>query len=67
MAAFFCPISLITLQKTLPRDGAEWVWPIGLWMSSWPKTSNNNGLMFLRNMWFNEFSNSSWHSDRHFP
>ena len=51
----------------MPRDGIEWMWPIQIWLSHWPKTSNNNGLMFLRNSIFQRFQNVSWHSDRHFP
>ena len=33
----------------------------------WPKTSNDNGLMFLRNHFLHKFFNVSWHSNRHFP
>lgn len=36
-------------------------------MSKWPKTSNDNGLMFLRNHLFHMFYNVSWHSNRDFP
>lgn len=47
-------------------DGVEFKFPVSLW-TWWPKTSYNNGLMFLRNSFFHDFNNVSWHSDRHFP
>ena len=48
------------------RDGMEFKFPVWFWMN-WPKTSNDNGLMFLRNSFFHKFFNVSWHSARHFP
>jgi hypothetical protein len=55
-------------QNFMPRDGIEYMYPLRFWMGAWPfMNSNNNGLMFLRNNWFQRFVNASWHSDRHFP
>lgn len=48
------------------KDGVEWRYPIDLWLW-WPKISNDNGLMFLRNSFIHKFFNISWHSNRHFP
>jgi hypothetical protein len=48
-------------------DGIEFSMPIWVWHSSWPKTSNDNGLLFLRNSQIQKFNNVSWHSNRHFP
>ena len=48
-------------------DGVEFTMPIYVW-HHWPlKTSNGNGLLFLRNSFFHKFHNVSWHSTRHFP
>jgi hypothetical protein len=40
---------------------STWVW------TYWPKSSNENGLLLLRNDFFYVFNNVSWHSSRHFP
>ena len=48
-------------------DGVEFAMPIYVW-HHWPlKTSNDNGLLWLRNSFFHKFFNVSWHSTRHFP
>jgi len=36
-------------DKLFGKDGMEWRFSIKFWTSWWPKTSNDNGLMFLRN------------------
>jgi hypothetical protein len=54
-------------DKIFGKDGMEWRFPIDFWISKWPKTSNDNGLMFLRNHFFHIFQNVSWHSARHYP
>mgnify|MGYP001626861444 CR=1 FL=1 len=49
------------------KDGVEFVMPIYIW-HHWPfKTSNDNGLLWLRNSFVHKFFNVSWHSNRHFP
>ena len=49
------------------KDGVEFVMPVYIWQH-WPwKTSNDNGLAWLRNTFFHKFFNVSWHSNRHFP
>lgn len=48
------------------RDGFEHRFPLSFW-NFWPKGSNDNGLMFLKNTFFYTFMNVSWHSLRHFP
>ena len=49
------------------KDGAEFIMPIYVW-HHWPlKTSNDNGLLWLRNSFFHKFHNVSWHSIRNFP
>ena len=48
------------------RDGIEFEMPIWCW-NHWPKTSHENGLMFLRNSQLHKFSNVSWHSTRMYP
>ena len=48
------------------KDGVEFRFPLDLWLK-WPTTSNDNGLMFIRNNFFHKFFNVSWHSSRHFP
>lgn len=55
------------LPKLLGQDGAEFKFPIMFWYYDWPKTSQDNGLLFLRNSFFYRFHNTSWHSIRHFP
>ena len=47
-------------------DGVEFRFPIKFW-TFWPRTSNDNGLMFIRNSFIHKFFNVSWHSIRHFP
>lgn len=47
-------------------DGVEFKFPIDMW-TWWPKTSNDNGLMFIRNSFIHKFFNVSWHSNRQFP
>lgn len=47
-------------------NGMEFKMPIYFW-NHWPKNSNENGLLFLRNAFFQKFNNVSWHSVRHFP
>jgi len=49
------------------RDGVEFAMPVYVW-HHWPlKTSNENGLGWLRNSFVHKFHNVSWHSARHFP
>ena len=48
-------------------SGVEFAMPVYIW-HHWPlKTSNENGLLWLRNSFFHKFYNVSWHSNRHFP
>ena len=53
-------------QRVMGFDGIEFKFPIFVW-HYWPKTSHDNGLLFLRNQWFYRFNNVSWHSTRQFP
>ena len=49
------------------KDGVEFIMPIYIW-HNWPlKTSNDNGLLWLRNSFVHKFFNVSWHSNRHYP
>jgi len=61
----------MNLPYTLPArlmgfDGIEFNFSANIW-HWWPKTSNDNGLLFLRNSYFHKFFNVSWHSNRHYP
>lgn len=48
-------------------DGVEFIMPVYIW-HNWPlKTSNDNGLLWLRNSFVHKFFNVSWHSNRHYP
>ena len=46
--------------------GMEYSMPLEVW-HNWPKNSNGNSLLFLRNAFFQKFNNVSWHSNRMFP
>ena len=49
------------------NSGIEFAMPIYIWQYWRLKTSNDNGLLLLRNSFFHKFNNVSWHSNRHFP
>lgn len=53
-------------EKIFGRDGVEFKFPVWFW-TYWPKSSNDNGLYFLRNVFIHKFYNVSWHSARHYP
>jgi hypothetical protein len=57
-------IPFLILPVIAGFDGMEFKMPVSVWHSSWPKTSNDNGLLFLRNTFFAKFYNVSWHSNR---
>jgi hypothetical protein len=52
-------------QKVFGMDGMEFRFPLSFWLI-WPKSSNDNGLLILRNC-IHLFTGISWHSNRHFP
>ena len=57
-------IPFLILPVIAGFDGMEFKMPLNVWHSNWPKTSNDNGLLFLRNTFFQKFYNVSWHSNR---
>ena len=59
-------IPFILGTKIFGYDGIEFTFSADTWLW-WPKTSNDNGLLFLRNSMFQCFFNTSWHSARFYP
>ena len=53
-------------QSVFGVSGMEFQMPLWFW-NHWPKNSNENGLLFLRNSFVHKFNNVSWHSTRNFP
>ena len=53
-------------QKMFGFDGMEFKMPIIFW-HKWPKYSNDNGLLGIRQNIFTPYCDVSWHSNRHFP
>ena len=45
-------------QTIFPKDGMQFMFPLRLWMGWWPMHSNDSGLMFLKNVIFDDFKNT---------
>lgn len=57
---------LNTGQQLFGYSGVEFKFPVWFW-NHWPKITNENGLLFLRNSQLHSHSNVSWHSTRDYP